>query len=195
MVYGLWSRIPQRNTDNGYIHQCESLWKWIDVIDDHPPIKAIHPCFDHGIPWHLYIMEYLDWMFELNHKDFTYIQPSNQSYSTQILSCFFQRLWSHGKVSFRVAAYRYRCKPLDQAWRTVKFMDGFHEDFQGIQQFGLHVAPEVTVTGRLSDWGFSKNSYRGIHSRVRLEDRTVRRCQNDWDGDSQNALGNFDTPG
>jgi len=90
MVYGLWSRIPQRNTDNGYIHQCESLWKWIDVIDDHPPIKAIHPCFDHGIPWHLYIMEYLDWMFELNHKDFTYIQPSNQSYSTQILSCFFK---------------------------------------------------------------------------------------------------------
>ena len=156
MVYGLWSRIPQRNTDNGYINHCESLWKWIDVIDDHSPIKAIkaiHQCFDHGIPWHLYIMEYLDWMFELNHKDFTYIQPSNQSYSTQILSCFFHPLWSHGKV----------CKPLDQAWRISRGFPGYPT---------IWASRRTCHCGRLSDWGFSKNSYRATAIEVSAKTAT-----------------------
>ena len=149
------------------------------MIDDHPPIKAFTHVLNmayHGTyTWNILT----GCLICLNHKDFTYIQPSNQSYSTQILSCSFQRLGATEKSPFVLLRTLNRCKPLDQArfGRTVKFMDGFHEDFQGIQQFGLHVAPEVTVTGRLRFQ--QKQLQRYPRDRVRLEERTVRCCQND----------------
>ena len=77
---------PKGNTDNGYKNHYESLWQWIDLIDDHHPTEAIHSCF----VWDILTGWCLIWSIQTSptavisrvfDKHWTYSPPSNQSYT------------------------------------------------------------------------------------------------------------------